>query len=663
MSSWGKIMPLSMNRRRCLLGAGAVAATAALPQTGRAQEAVKLPPIPTSDMWAKSPAIQHVALSDDGGSLAYIKEAGGQKTLYVIELSTSKVRPFLIGSAKVSGLQWLDASHLILGTLATGKEEAFAGGRQTFGIETIYNIEKLTTNTLFSRVEGFKSFVAGGVSRARKNGKTFVTAASYPVDGKGDGRTLFRFDLDNGDVYEVLDRGTWDTDDWLLTPEGDLVARTTYHRKQHVWSLEYRVGNAWKEIFSRPADLESPGLWGLAQDGKSLIVSLPAVAEGDAHNYYELSPDGVLSEPLLKDAFNRAPLFDSVTERHSGFTFYDGWSHPTYFDPARQAIYDKAQAAVDGYRMSIVERADDPNKVIIYTEGSDDAGSYYYIDFTTGKTIAIGSNYPQIPAEWISEKRAIKYKASDGLEIEAYLTLPPNRDARNLPLVVYPHGGPEWRDGLEIDVQGQTYADMGYAVLQPNFRGSSGYGLKFLQAGYGEWGRKMQTDLSDGVRYLAAQGIVDPKRVCIVGASYGGYAALAGATLDTGIYRCAVDVAGISDVKDLLELQLYEAGDSEHIPGTYRYLKRFLGDITKLDEISPIRHVEKCTIPVLIVHGKDDTVVQFSQSTNMVAALKAAGKDVTFVQYDHEDHWETNEAARTDMMKIITAFIAKHNPA
>jgi len=633
-----------------------------LPRTGRAQDA-KVPPAPTPEMWAKSPALQHVSLSDDGGGLAYIKEEGGQKTMYVIDLATAKVRPFLIGTAKVSSLQWLDSSHLMLGTFATDKEERFAGGRKTFPIVTIYNLDKLATNTLFSRIEGFKTFVAGDLNRIRRDGKTFVTASSYAVKGNEDGKTLFRFDLDNGDKYELLDRGTWDTGGWLLTPEGDMVARTTYRRKQRQWSLEYRTGGVWKEIFSRKADLESPSLWGLARDGKSLILSMPSAVDGEGYTYHELSPEGVLSEPLLKDGLNRTPIFDAYTWRHSGFSHYDGWSHPTYFDPARQAIQDKAQAAVDGYRMSIVDGAEDPNKVIVYTEGSDDAGSYYYIDFTSGKTITIGSEYPQIPVEWITEKTAITYRAADGLQIEAYLTLPPNREAKNLPLVMLPHGGPESRDGLGTDTEAQTYAALGYAVLQPNFRGSSGYGAKLLEAGYGQWGRKMQTDLSDGVRHLVAQGIADPKRVCIVGASYGGYAALAGATLDAGVYRCAVDVAGISDVKALLDLQLYEAGDDEVETGTYRYLKRFVGDVTKVDEISPIRHIDRCNIPVLIVHGKDDTVVQFSQSTNMVAAMKAAGKDVTFVQYDHEDHWETNEAARTDMMKIITAFITKHNPA
>jgi len=649
----------NIDRRAWLAGAGASLAALVVPESSRADDK-SMPSPPTPEMWAKSPAITHVALSDDGTHVAYIKEADGQKTIFDIDLQSLKIRSILIGKAKVGGLAWLDPAHLMLTTFATDKEEAFSGGRQTFDIQTIYNLEKMSTNTLLSRREGFKTFVVGDTYRIRRNGITAVTASSYPVN-LDETKVLFRFDLDNPDKVDILDRGPWDTEGWQLTPEGDLVSRSVYHRKQRIWTLEYRTGGDWKEIFRRPADLESPYVWGLARDGRALIVSLPGTEDGESQSFHELSPDGHLSPPLLADPLNRVPLFDAYTFRHIGFSHYDGWSHPSYFDPARQAIHDKAQAAVDGYRMTIVDRAENPNRVVIHSEGADDAGSYYFIDFESGKTITIGEAYPQIPVEWISEKKAISYKAADGLTIEAYLTLPPGKPANGLPLLVLPHGGPQSRDGLGLDTEAQAYAALGYAVLQPNFRGSSGYGAAFLKAGYGEWGGKMQTDLSDGVRELVRQGVVDATRVCIAGASYGGYAALAGATLDPGVYRCAVDVAGISDCRALLDSQR-PANSDEIEPATYRYLKRFLGDTSRLDRISPIKHVDQVSIPILIIHGKDDTVVPFSQSTSMVSALKAAGKDVTFIQYDHEDHWETNEAARTDMMKSISAFILKHNP-
>jgi len=193
---------------------------------------------------------------------------------------------------------------------------------------------------------------------------------------------------------------------------------------------------------------------------------------------------------------------------------------------------------------------------------------------------------------------------------------------------VLPHGGPAVRDDADFDWWSQAIADQGYAVLRPNYRGSH-LDRSFLTKGFGEWGRKMQTDLSDGVRYLAKEGVIDPARVCIVGGSYGGYAALAGVSLDPGVYRCAVSVAGLSDLHRMLSWvnqRQFSAG--ANLP--QRYWDRFMGvkgpDDPALDEISPLKHVNAINVPVLLIHGKDDTVVPFEQSELMYEALRNAHK-------------------------------------
>jgi dipeptidyl aminopeptidase/acylaminoacyl peptidase len=230
--------------------------------------------------------------------------------------------------------------------------------------------------------------------------------------------------------------------------------------------------------------------------------------------------------------------------------------------------------------------------------------------------------------------------------------------------VVFPHGGPAVRDEPGFDWWAQAMASQGYAVLQVNYRGSDGFGWKFLAAGFGEWGRKMQTDLSDGVRYLAAQGTIDPARVCIVGASYGGYAALAGATLDTGVYRCAVDVSGPSNLAKLIAWG--KGREGRQGVGIERYWSRYMGvqDAAdpKLAAISPASQAAKATIPILVIHGKDDTVVPFEQSQMMVDALRRAGKDVDFVVLEHEDHWLSRSDTRQQMLQATVDFLEKHNP-
>jgi dipeptidyl aminopeptidase/acylaminoacyl peptidase len=259
-----------------------------------------------------------------------------------------------------------------------------------------------------------------------------------------------------------------------------------------------------------------------------------------------------------------------------------------------------------------------------------------------------------------AEVRRISYPAADGLVISAFLTLPRDLPPKNLPLIMFPHGGPAAHDTQRFDWWAQALADQGYAVLQPNYRGSD-VTYQLLEAGYGQWGRKMQTDLSDGVQYLAKEGVIDPSRVCIVGASYGGYAALAGVTLQSGVYRCAVSVAGVADLPRMRRwtrnTQLGEAT---------RYWDRFWGasedDTDALKAISPIEHVQAVTAPILLIHGRDDTVVSYDQSTAMLSALKRAGKQVDMVTLKHEDHWLSSSETRLQMLEATVAFVRAHNP-
>ncbi|HWU79853.1 MAG TPA: alpha/beta fold hydrolase, partial [Caulobacter sp.] len=210
----------------------------------------------------------------------------------------------------------------------------------------------------------------------------------------------------------------------------------------------------------------------------------------------------------------------------------------------------------------------------------------------------------------------------------------------------------------------QALASRGYAVLRPNFRGSDGFGYSFVKAGFGQWGKAMQTDLSDGVRYLAKQGTIDPKRVCIVGGSYGGYAALAGATLDRGVYRCAASIAGLADLKRFVmdRNRLYDGGNNS----TARFWLEFMGaDGLKdpdLAAISPAKLADKVEIPMLLIHGKDDTVVPYVQSTLMADAMKKAGKPVELVTLPSEDHWLSRGATRLQMLTSVVGFLEKNNP-
>jgi dipeptidyl aminopeptidase/acylaminoacyl peptidase len=271
----------------------------------------------------------------------------------------------------------------------------------------------------------------------------------------------------------------------------------------------------------------------------------------------------------------------------------------------------------------------------------------------------LGRERPQIGPDQVGPVSWIKYKAQDGLEIEAVLTLPPGREAKDLPLIVLPHGGPRSHDELTFDWWAQAFASRGYAVLQPNFRGSTGYGESFLHAGDNQWGRKMQTDLSDGIAFLAKQGTIDPKRACIVGGSYGGYAALAGVTLQKDVYKCAVAVAPVSDLKMALDQDYHETGSTE----LRNYWTELMGPRDQLDQYSPRAHAAQADAPILLIHGRDDTVVPYIQSQKMADALKDAGKPFEFVDLKHEDHWLSGSDTRLQMLESAVAFVQKYNPA
>jgi dipeptidyl aminopeptidase/acylaminoacyl peptidase len=301
----------------------------------------------------------------------------------------------------------------------------------------------------------------------------------------------------------------------------------------------------------------------------------------------------------------------------------------------------------------------DRTRIVVRVDGPSDGAVYQLVDMTTHQAQILGSVYKDITRIDVAPVSYTSYRAADGMVIPAYLTLPLGRPAKNLPLVVLPHGGPAASDGPEFDWLAQAFASRGYAVLQPQFRGSTGQGWNFLKAGFGEWGRKMQSDLSDGVRYLAGQGTIDPKRVCIVGASYGGYAALAGVTLEHGVYRCAVSVAGISDPMNMMS----------HHPGkgsNERYLERYFGvtgyNDSKLNEIAPLAHTDAVDIPILLIHGTHDSVVPYAQSQFIYDALKRDGKNVQLILLDSEDHWLSSGATRRLMLQETVKFLEANNP-
>lgn len=661
----------SIVNRRAFLAASSAATALAM---GSRVCAADLPP--PIEIFAASPGVSEIAISPDGARIAVMTQTGDHKKLIWFNIADFKQTAIDFGVRKTRQLLWSDNSHVLSVASTTAHIPGIAGWKHEYAIG--YNVEVTTGDSkiLFGDEQGFYDIIAGDLNRI-KTATGYEMTASSPYVRSDFSLCLSAFAPDSRKGHSLVS-GSVNTEHWVLRPDGYVVARSDYDDVKKVWTLLFNTAAAnpqnlykrddFKVVYTTTSDEARPTLVGLGRDGVCVVVSIYGDQLGS--DFHEIGLDGRLSDPLdlgtqdnpLDRNEDRTALFHPTTWRLAGFARQRDWQLYDYFDSKLAKLIEALPTYLDyEARLRPVDFAEDPRKMVVYREHLDDAGSYHFVDFSTGASVPLKQNYPDLPAQWIAEKKPVSYTAADGLLLHGYLTLPRGREAKNLPLIVLPHGGPEARDDIGFDWQAQTLASRGYAVLQPNFRGSSGYGQAFVKAGHGEWGRKMQTDLSDGVRWLATQGIVDARRVAIVGASYGGYAALAGATLDPGIYRCAVSIAGPSNMRGMIDFTATNAGYNNKSSGVL-YWKQFMGDPAQYDDISPDKQAAKAYCPILLIHGTDDTVVPIEQSQRMNHALHAAGKTVEFITFKSQDHWETYESSRVDMMKAILRFLATYNP-
>lgn len=332
-----------------------------------------------------------------------------------------------------------------------------------------------------------------------------------------------------------------------------------------------------------------------------------------------------------------------------------------YFDKDEEEIRKKLEAQLPGYNVGVTSMSKDENIRMIYAGNDRTYGTYYLYNVKKNKLTKVADIAPWIKEEEMCAMNPITYTSRDGLTIEGYLTLPKGytmENAKNLPVVVNPHGGPWIRDSWGYNPEVQFLASRGYAVLQMNFRASTGYGRKFTELGYKQWGQTMQNDITDGVKWLIKEGIADPKRVAIYGASYGGYATLAGVTFTPDLYACAVDYVGVSNLlsfmntippywKPLLDMMHEMIGDPET-------------DKEMMEKYSPVFHVDQIKAPLFIAQGANDPRVNKAESDQMVEALKKRGVEVEYMVKENEGHGFSNEENKFDFYRAMEKFLDKY---
>jgi dipeptidyl aminopeptidase/acylaminoacyl peptidase len=329
-----------------------------------------------------------------------------------------------------------------------------------------------------------------------------------------------------------------------------------------------------------------------------------------------------------------------------------------FFDPVRAAQFRDLEAKLPGMEITLQHASKAEDKFIVAASNDRTPGSRYIYDANARTLSKLADINPKLPEPAMARVQPVRYTSRDGLAINGYLTLPVGREPRNLPCIVNPHGGPWARDVWGFNPEVQFLANRGYCVLQMNFRGSTGYGRTFWEASFGQWGLKMQDDITDGVRWLVAQGIADPKRIAIYGASYGGYATLAGVTSTPDLYAAAVDYVGVANLFTFMNT----------IPPYWKpLLPQFhdmVGDPDKdrvrMQATSPVMHADKIVTPLLVVQGARDPRVNKAESDQMVEALRKRGVDVQYMVKDNEGHGFQNEENQFEFYEAMEAFFARH---
>jgi len=613
------------------------------------------------EAYAALPAVDAVSVSPDGSTLAYIRRSADGDTV-IAQARTGEALVTIDVSDRVArGVFWASPDHVVISSTVNDRLPNTTTARLYEQLDIVNVRNRRVARALHSADKAILTANFGPPTVGTYRGRPVLYLRTYTVENNAYTYDVYRVDLDDG-RGRLHQTGAEGTNDYVIRPDGEILARTTYNPTSGLWRLLARRGGNWSEIMSRRSLLDPPGMVGFGQSHDTVLISEDREDEGPVLVEMSLA-DG--SEVVQHDTIS---LLGSVRNGQGhlvGLSKQGLTQSYTFFDEGLQANWSKLEAGLPGRQLYLTDASDDLSVLVFRAEGAGEPGSTYLFDAGRQSVNLIGREYPGLAPENLSQVSVVRYTAGDGRELLGYLTTPNGREARNLPLVVLPHGGPAARDYTGFDYKAQALASRGYAVFQPQFRGSDGFGMDLLEAGYGEWGRKMQSDLSDGVDYLADAGVVDRSKVCIVGSSYGGYAALAGMTIDQDVYRCAVAVSGVSDLSVFLATERRQGGRARFNSGM-RYWQRFMGASSESDpslvERSPAQLVSRIKGPVLLIHGRADTVVPFEQSEIMEQAMRRAGKDVELVALEGEDHHMTFPATRLRMLTETIEFLEEHNP-
>jgi dipeptidyl aminopeptidase/acylaminoacyl peptidase len=644
-----------MNRKKFFLlgltvAAGAFAARAELP-----------PLIPREILFANAER-STPALSPNGQQIAWLApDPNGVVNIWVDSIEGGKAR--VVTNENRRPINWYtwagDSQHLLYFQDNAGDE-----------IDHLFSTD--LTNSVVRDLTPFRGVRAQNILLDLRHPRFVLIGLNLRDRQAFD---MYRVDLETGAItLEATNPGdvlTWTTDRNFV-----IRAATAFDGKtgQTVIRVRDAVDKPWRDLVVMPFDralfngevVEGSLIAGFTSDNKSLIIHSALhsdkgqLVEVDLQSGKELrilaqDPDSDVADSPLGNKPN--VLRDPRTGAIQAAEFYRTESHWVFLDPKVKTDFALISKSVPG-QVNLISRDQEDKKWIIAARRSDAPAVYYLFDRGSGKITKLYDEHPTLSRSTLAPKKPIIIKSRDGLELISYLTTPPGVEAKQLPLVLLIHGGPWFRDYAEFDPEVQLLANRGYAVLQVNYRGSTGLGLKFFNAGTNEWGRGTQRDLYDAVQWAIDQGIADPRRVAAMGWSGGGFGTLLCLEQRPDLFACGVDGVGPAELATL-----YRSFPSYWSNILMRWRRRG-GDFDhneKLNrEVSPLYHVDKIRAPLLIGQGKNDPRVTIANVNGMVAALRGAKREVTYVVYPDEGHGFARPENNFDFYGRVEEFLARH---
>lgn len=609
-------------------------------------------PLPL-EAFFKAPVVRGAQLSPDGRRLAMIRTAAHGDALSVVDLASRNETVVLTvpEGVHIGWVRWKGAERLLTGHAADRRARQHEPADESPGMradETVLALNADGSGQLMlwkgERPRAGQPATPRLVDPEAADPAHILVIAANAKGGAG----LWRVDVATGERVLVSEQAEEDGDHQPLN------------------ALTVREGQV-----TKAADLR----WARGKVAPQGLAILGPAANPDQVYALGHSDEGVtvrvydfrkqaMSEPVWKPAKSDVAeiIYGEKDKDLAGVCGSAEVYGCEFRDPKLQADY---QAAVDklgrDHSLTPVSMSEDGRWWLFGVSAPSERGAYWLMDRHSRALTLVADRYPELPSDKLGRREPYVFTARDGTKVPGYLTRPPHSaGAKDLPLLVMPHGGPEARDSLNYDRWAQFFATRGYLVFQPNFRGSTGYGAAWVQAGYGQWGGLMQNDLTDGVQSLVKSGQADAGRICIMGASYGGYAALYGGATQPDVYKCVVSWAGVSDLAGLVQAERKAHGAKSD---RYLYARTAIGDPEterdRLTRASPITYAKAYRPPVMLLHGSRDESVPVEQSERMAAALKAAGHDVslTIVPEGHVDWSHEHEAAA---LAQIAAFLDRN---